>query len=87
MIDKEKIKSDYKTTIQNENIDFSDIPEIIDFSKARKNPFKESFKEGYTIIIEREGYNEVRKYDFSKIPLPKNGGEPIPFEVTIEKRV
>ena len=67
-------------------IDYSDIPEISNFTNARKNPYAERRKNGYTIIIEREGYNEVRKYDFSKIPKPLNGGSDIPYEVTIEKR-
>ena len=71
--------------INNEGIDLSDIPEITDFSKGRKNPFAGKFKEGYTIIVEHEGYNEVRHYDFSKIPRPANG-LPIPVDVTIEKR-
>ena len=68
-----------------EGIDFSDIPEITDFSKARKNPFAGRFRDGYTIIIEREGYNEERKYDFTKIPRPANGS-PTPVEVKIVKR-
>jgi len=68
-------------------IDYSDIPEITDFTSWRRRPeFAERRKSGYTIIIEREGYNEVRKYDFSKIPRPPNGGSDIPYEVTIEKR-
>ena len=68
-----------------EEIDLSDIPEITDFSKARKNPFAGRFRNGYTVIVEHEGYNEVRKYDFTKIPRSSNGNH-IPFEVTIEKR-
>jgi TPP-dependent 2-oxoacid decarboxylase len=68
-------------------IDYSDIPEVTDFTGWRRRPeFAEGRKNGYTIIIEREGYNEVRKYDFSKIPKPLNGGSDIPYEVTIEKR-
>ena len=71
--------------VNDEGIDFSDIPEITDGSKARKNPFAQTFRDGYTIIIEREGYNEVRKYDFTKIPRPSEG-LPIPVEVTIVQR-
>ena len=41
------------------NIDFSDIPEITDISKARKNPFAGRFKNGYTIIVEHEDYDEI----------------------------
>ena len=67
-----------------EGINYDDIPKITDFSKARKNPYAGRFKNGYTVIIEREGYNEVRKYDFTKIPKPLNGGDPIPVEVIIE---
>ncbi|MCL2356596.1 MAG: hypothetical protein FWC70_05470 [Defluviitaleaceae bacterium] len=34
------------------SIDFSDIPEITDFSSARKNPYAEKIKKhGYTIMI------------------------------------
>lgn len=40
------------------DIDFSDIPKIKDFSNWRKNPFAGKFKNGYTVIIEREGYDE-----------------------------
>ena len=68
-----------------EVIDVSDIPEITDFSKWHKNPERaKRLKSGYTIIVEHEGYNEVRKYDFTKIPKPSRG-LPIPYEVTIEK--
>ena len=69
-----------------EGINYDDIPKITDFSKARKNPFAGRFRDGYTIIIEREGYNEERKYDFTKIPRPANGS-PIPVEVKIVKRI
>ena len=66
-------------------IDFSDIPEITDFSKAKKNPFADKLKNGYSITIEHDGYNEIRKYDFTIIPrTPK--GDRIPYEVLIEKR-
>jgi len=35
-----------------ENIDTSDIPEITDFSKARRNPYAEKIrKHGYSITI------------------------------------
>ena len=67
-----------------EGINYDDIPEITDFSKGRKNPFAGKFKDGYTVIIERDGYNEVRNYDFTKIPRPANG-IPIPAEVIIIK--
>ena len=42
-----------------ENIDLSDIPEITDFSKGRKNPFAGKFKNGYTIIVEHKEYDEI----------------------------
>jgi hypothetical protein len=68
-----------------EPVDLSDIPEITDFSKARKNPFAGKFKDGYTVIVEHDGYNEIRRYDFTEIPrTPK--GDHVPVEVTIEKR-
>jgi len=40
-------------------IDLSDIPEITDFSKGRKNPFAGKFKDGYTIIIEHRDFDEI----------------------------
>ena len=69
-----------------EGVNFDDIPEVADFSKARRNPsIALRRKKGYTIIIEHEGYNEVREYDFAKIPKPSKG-MPIPHEVSIVKR-
>jgi len=41
------------------SINFSDIPEITDISKVRKNPFAGRFRDGYTIIIEHKDYDEV----------------------------
>ena len=39
-------------SIENIPIDLSDIPEITDFSKARKNPYAERIrKNGYSITI------------------------------------
>ena len=76
-----------KVAYDNEGINYDDIPEITDFSKGvRKPELAARRKNGYTVVIEREGYNEVRKYDFTKIPRPKNGGGLIPVEVKIEKR-
>ena len=68
-----------------EGINYDDIPEITDFSKAMKNPFVGRFKNGYTVIVEHEGYNEERIYDFTKIPRPANGSVPIPVAVNIVK--
>ena len=42
-----------------DDIDLSDIPEITDFSRGRKNPFAGMFKEGYTIIVEHKDYDEI----------------------------
>ena len=43
-----------------EDIDYSDIPPIRDFSKARRNPdFAKQFKDGYTIVEEHEDYDLV----------------------------
>jgi len=42
-----------------EGINYDDIPEITDFSNAKKNPFAERFKDGYTIIVEHDDYEEV----------------------------
>jgi len=49
-----------------EGINYDDIPEITDFSKGRKNPFAGRFNGKYTVIVEHEGHNEVREYDFTK---------------------
>ena len=42
-----------------DKIDLSDIPEITDFSKGRKNPFAGKFKDGYTIIVEHKDFDEI----------------------------
>jgi len=41
------------------DIDLSDIPEIKDFSKGRKNPFAGEFIKGYTIIVEHNDFDEI----------------------------
>ena len=41
------------------SIDFSDIPEITDISKGRRNPFAGRFRDGYTVIVEHQDYDEV----------------------------
>ena len=46
-------------TYDEEGIKFDDIPEITDFSNWRKNPFAGQFKNGFTVVIERERYNEI----------------------------
>lgn len=43
----------------NEGINYDDIPEIVDFSKGRKNPFAGKFKDGYTVIVEHKDYDEI----------------------------
>ena len=43
----------------NTSIDLSEIPEITDISKGRKNPFAGRFKDGYTIIVEHQDHDEV----------------------------
>ena len=40
-------------------IDYSDIPKITDLSNAIKNPFAGKFKDGYTIVVEHEDYDEI----------------------------
>ena len=42
-----------------EDINYDDIPKITDFSKGRKNPFAGKFKDGYTIVVEHEDYDEI----------------------------
>jgi hypothetical protein len=46
-------------TFDNELINYDDIPKITDFSKGRKNPFAGKFKNGYTIIVEHNDYDEI----------------------------
>ena len=72
-------------TYDDEGINYDDIPEITDFSKGRKNPFAGRFKNGYTVIVEHEGYDEIRKYDFNKIPRSESGNA-IPVEVAVVKK-
>ena len=45
--------------IDDRDIDLSDIPEITDFSKGRKNPFAGMFKNGYTITVEHKDFDEI----------------------------
>jgi len=48
-----------------EGINYDDIPEITDFSKAVKNPYVGKFiKNGkFTAVIEHEGYTEIAEFD------------------------
>ena len=45
--------------ITDKDINFDDIPEVTDFSKAIRNPFAGRFKNGYTITVEHKDYDEV----------------------------
>ena len=57
--------------IENDNnIDFSDIPEIKDLSKAIKNPYAGRFANGYTVIVEHEDFNEIIKIKKSRKRKP-----------------
>lgn|GEM_PF-1223193 len=85
VFDDENTHIEDESLYNDEDINYDDIPPVTDFSNWRKNPFAGKFKNGYTVIVELEGYNEVRKYDFTKIPRPA-GGNPTPVEVTIVKR-
>ena len=42
-------------------------------SKAKKNPFARQFNGKFTAIVERDGYNEVREYDFTKTKIVLGG--------------
>jgi len=44
---------------QEKPIDLSDIPEVTDISAAVRNPFAGVFKNGYTIRIEHDDYDEI----------------------------
>jgi len=51
-----------------DTIDYTDIPEITDFSKGRKNPFAGQFKDGYTIIVEHDTYEEIITINKKRVP-------------------
>jgi len=55
------MKYDASETViyDDEGINYDDIPEITDFSKGKKNPYAKLFKDGYTITIEHEDYDEI----------------------------
>jgi uncharacterized DUF497 family protein len=55
------------------SIDLSDIPEITDFSKGRKNPHAKNIKDGYTIIVEHKDYDEVITITKAKKPKGEGG--------------
>lgn len=66
--------------IDNIPIDFSDIPEITDFSKARKNPYAERIrKHGYTVMIHyspedvaariKENVDKITEMDMSDLDV------------------
>ena len=59
------MKTHATTVYDDEGINYDDIPEIKDFSKAIKNPYVGKFiKDGkFTAIIEHGGYNEVAEFD------------------------
>jgi len=58
------------------NIDLSDMPEITDFSKGRKNPFAGMFKDGYTIVVEHKDFDEI--ITVKKTRYDKTGSNNIP---------
>jgi len=45
--------------LDDEDINYEDIPKITDFTKGRKNPFAGRFKDGYTIIVEHKDHDEI----------------------------
>jgi len=55
------MKANFPETVvyDDEGINYDDIPEITDFSKARKNPFAGKLKDGYTIIVEHKDFDEI----------------------------
>ena len=75
-------KSNAAIAYDGEEIDVSDIPEITDFSKWRKNPFAGRFRNGYIIIEEHEDFNEV--ITVSKTRQDKNGNPLEDFSVDSE---
>ncbi|MCL2168540.1 MAG: hypothetical protein FWB74_00780 [Defluviitaleaceae bacterium] len=56
---------------RDDEIDYSDIPEITDFSKGWRDPARaERMKNGYIMIEEHEDYNLV--IEITKRRVPKN---------------
>jgi hypothetical protein len=49
------------STIDNEEINYDDIPELTaeDFATGKRNPFAGKFRDGYTIIVEHADHDEV----------------------------
>jgi len=45
--------------LEDEEINYDDIPKITNFSKGRKNPFAGQFRDGYTIIVEHKDHDEI----------------------------
>ena len=66
-----------------EGINYDDIPEIMDFSKAIKNPYVGKFiKDGkFTAEIEHGGYNEIAEYDV------KTGQKTILQLIIVDERI
>ena len=65
-------------------IDFSDIPEITDISKGRKNPFAGRFKDGYTIIVEHQDYDEVIKIKKTRRAKRDASNEQLPIGSSVQ---
>jgi hypothetical protein len=47
------------TLLDNDEINYDEIPKITNFSKGRKNPFAGKFRNGYTVIVEHKDYDEI----------------------------
>ena len=45
--------------LENEEINYDEIPKITNFSKGRRNPFAGKFRDGYTIIVEHKDHDEI----------------------------
>ena len=62
---------------KNEDINFDDIPELTkeDFVKAIKNPFAGKFKDGYTIVVEHNDYDEIITVSKKRQKKPANAAD------------
>jgi len=60
------------------DINYDDIPELTkeDFTRGKKNPFAGMFKDGYTIVIEHNDYDEVINVSKKKQPKRANMVKP-----------
>ena len=67
------------------DIDFTKLPPVMTGKVWHRDAFDKLRNNAYTIVRERDGYVEVRDYDFKKIPRPRFSS-PTPTAVFIAKK-